>query len=332
LDVEDLKTRTLLILLVILLLISGCFPYRSRLIESREKELNSPGMHLISLNVDDYERSYLLFSPTCITEADSLPLVLMFHGGGGTAEGVSWDTGWDDLAERECFLAAFPNGFPSDPNNPPSFRENPQLWNDGSGRFNREVDDIGFIEAMLADIIDTYPVDPGRIYAAGFSNGASMAFRVGIEMQYIFSAIAPVAGALWYEDIELSSPVSLLYMTGTADPLNPIDGGVPKLAVGNREPGGEKAKPAVINHVLTWTEALDCDPDDQILVDEGILLTTVYKECAGGSEVQYLTLEGIGHHWPGGKFMLPESLMGKRTNEVEATQIIWDFFLAHPRK
>ena len=320
-----------IILMVVLILLSGCSFRRNRPTGFAEDDLYTPGTHSISFDADGTERSFLLFTPGCNSDAEPLPLVLMFHGGGGSAEGVSRDTGWSDLAERECLLVAYPEGLPSDIAKPPSFLKNPQLWNDGSGRFNGEVDDIGFVEDMVVIIGDNFPIDPGRIYATGFSNGASMAFRVGIELQDIFSAIAPVSGALWCEDFLLSTPVSLLYMTGTADPLNPMEGGVPKLATGDGELGGGKAKPPVIGHVMTWSEVLGCDPSAKILVDEGILRGEVFRDCAGGSEVQYYTLEGIGHHWPGGKIRLPESLVGEGTDQVQATEIIWDFFESHSR-
>jgi polyhydroxybutyrate depolymerase len=256
---------------------------------------------------------------------------MMFHGGGGSAYGVKRDTGWTDLADKECFLVIFPDGLPSDLDQPPSFLRNPQLWNDGSGRFILDVDDIGFVEALLGVITLNFPVDPGRIYATGFSNGASMAFRVGIELQDIFSAVAPVSGALWFEDFTLDTPVSLLYMTGTADPLNPMEGGVPRLITTEGEPGGNKAKPPVEEHLQSWSEALGCNPERQVVVEEDILKAEKYSGCAGGSEVLYYTLDGVGHHWPGGEIRLPESLVGEGTDAVQATEIIWDFFKSHPR-
>ena len=114
-------------------------------------------------------------------------------------------------------MVIFPNGVPPDPDKPASFIGNPQTWNDGSERFNSEIDDVGFISRIVENTKDDFRIDPRRIYAAGFSNGASLAFLVGIQLNETIAAIAPVAGALWVEDFVLESPVSLLYITGTGE-------------------------------------------------------------------------------------------------------------------
>jgi polyhydroxybutyrate depolymerase len=158
-----------------------------------------------------------------------------------------------------------------------------------------------------------------------------MAFRLGIELEGAIAAIAPVAGALWEEEFDLESPVSLLYITGTEDPLNPIGGGVPGLLIGDGEPGGGKEKPPVREHIRKWTEALDCavPPENQLLA-EGIQ-REYYRNCRVGGEVVYITLEDTGHHWPGGKVRLPEALVGNSTDLINATDVIWIFFQEHPK-
>ena len=64
----------------------------------------------------------------------SMPVVIMLHGAGGTADIAVSQTGWDRKGAEEGFLAAFPEGTLRDPARPPEFRRNPQTWNDGSGR------------------------------------------------------------------------------------------------------------------------------------------------------------------------------------------------------
>jgi len=48
------------------------------------------------------------------------------------------------------------------------------------------------------------------------------------------------------------------------------------------------------------------------------------------AKVVLYTIAGHGHHWPGGKSALPESLAGKNTAKLKATDVIWAFFKAHP--
>jgi len=113
-----------------------------------------------------------------------VPVVIMLHGGGGTGKAAATETGWGVKADEVGFLAVFPDAMPPDPTKRSSFGRNPQLWNDGSERFYaglKAVDDIGFLNAMLDDLLARFTVDPRRIYVVGFSNGASMSFRIGAE-------------------------------------------------------------------------------------------------------------------------------------------------------
>jgi polyhydroxybutyrate depolymerase len=146
----------------------------------------------------------------------------------------------------------FPEGTSPDASRPGRFRDNPQTWNDGSKRPNvgaaiRGVPDIEFVSAMLADLKVLFSVDERRIYATGFSNGASMAFRVARELSPIIAAAAPVAGSDWLNETNPECPVPLLYITGTADPLNPVRGG--EIYIGQRAFG---TKPATQEMIGKW--------------------------------------------------------------------------------
>ena len=320
-----------LLILLILIAVSGC-AFTGQTLKFRDSsDTNLPGTYEETISWNGLDRTYLVHVPACIQDNRPLPVVLMFHGGGGTAKGVSRDTGWIEKADQDCFIVIFPDGVPPDPQKPSSFTTNPQAWNDGSGRFNQDIDDVGFIAMILESVIQEFRVDPGRIYAAGFSNGASLAFLVGIELNETIAAIALVAGALWVQDFALESPVSLLYITGTEDPLNPIDGGVPGLAIGDGEPGGGKAKPPVDEGIQRWTEALACEIQPEILASSGGIVRTHFSRCRDSAEVVYYTLEGVGHHWPGGKVRFPEMLVGKSTDLMNATEGAWDFFQDHPK-
>ncbi len=50
------------------------------------------------------------------------------------------------------------------------------------------------------------------------------------------------------------------------------------------------------------------------------------------SEILFYSIEGQGHVWPGGRAMLPESIVGKDTGALQANEVIWDFFSRHPQK
>jgi poly(3-hydroxybutyrate) depolymerase len=115
-----------------------------------------PGDYSLSLVVRGLERNYLVHVPSLGDGKSPMPVVIMLHGGGGTAEITRSSTGWIPKADEGGFIIAFPEATRRDPSQAPSFLFNPQIWNDGSGRgfAGREnVDDIGFLNAMMDDII-----------------------------------------------------------------------------------------------------------------------------------------------------------------------------------
>lgn len=210
------------------------------------------GTRRIDLATGGYERSSLLHIPDCEAPAAGWPLVIVFHGGGGTAAGINWETSWSSEANQECFLALFPDGLARDPSRKSRFIGNPQTWNDGSERFNQDVNDVGFISSLIKLMENNLAVDSNRIFVTGFSNGASMAYRTAAELSSQIEAAAPISGALWLDELDLESPVSLLYISGTDDPLNPISGGQPRTLLGRNETGGSAEKPPLDKQVEIW--------------------------------------------------------------------------------
>ncbi len=293
-----------------------------------------PGSRTIALAVDGRERTYIVHVPAAYRPQTPSALVIMLHGGGGTARAAMRETGWAAKAKREGFLAVFPNAMARDPTRPGSFAGNPQLWNDGSDRFypgQKAPDDVRFIAAMLDDLSTRFALDARRIFVTGFSNGASMSFRVGAELADRVAAIAPVAGALWFDPPKFRHPVAMTYITGTADPLNLIEGGAPRLASGGSDAVRAKSKPPVRDSVLKWAAALGCPATSASTSDVLGLRTEIYTPCIGDAEVVYIAVDGLGHTWAGGSSLLPERMVGKSSNRISATDVIWTFFRKHAR-
>jgi polyhydroxybutyrate depolymerase len=296
--------------------------------QSGKFQKNSSGRHTVSIKVGNLEREYIVHVPTGYGNSKPVPVVIMCHGGGGTGKAAITETKWNEKADGIGFLAVFPEATRPNMSAPANFRNNGQTWNDGSGRFQAKANDVEFISVMIDDLIAKFNVDPKRIYATGFSNGASMAFRLGVELSQRIAAIAPVAGALWVAQPKVSRPISMLYITGRQDPLNPLNGGMPRILESNTPLGG-KAKPPVAEHIAKWIAMLHCPAQPEVVYDRDGIKGVRYAPCDGQAEVLFYTIDGMGHTWPGGFSILPESWVGKLTHKIKANDLIWDFFKRH---
>jgi len=293
-----------------------------------ESEMMTPGRHDFSIRAGGLDRAYFVWVPKGFDASKATPVVIMCHGGGGTGQAAMTETKWNDKADEAGFLAVFPEATRPDMSAPANFRTNGQTWNDGSGRFRKDVNDVEYIRLVIDDLIAKYPVDPKRIYVTGFSNGASMTFRLGVELSDKIAAIAPVSGALWFDKPQSARPISMLYLTGLQDPLNPIGGGMPRL-LQTGTPLGGRAKPPVAASIAKWTAMLNCPAEPGIAYDENGIKGVRYAPCDGQAEVLFYTVDGMGHTWPGGFSLLPETWVGPLTHKIKANDLLWDFFQRH---
>jgi len=320
--------KTNLLALLFLVVLMGSLGNNSCQGGSQQPKISAPGDHHFAIKVASLERRYVVHVPPSYDGIKPFPVVIMFHGGGGTAQAAMRETDWSAKAEQAGFLAVFPEATPPDTTKPGQFRTNPQTWNDGSGRFHSgrlNIDDVGFVDAMIDDLLSRFSVDERRIYATGFSNGASMTFRAGLELSHRIAAIAPVSGHLWLKELKLARPVPLIYIFGAEDPLNPLEGGTVRLpwSAGNK-------RPPVLESVLRWAEALGCSLEPEVIYDHDGVKGVIYPHDRADSEIVFYTVEGLGHTWPGGQSLLPESMVGKTSTKLRANDVIWEFFEKHP--
>lgn len=281
-----------------------------------------------TLTIGGLERRYLFHVPKSYKPGSSIPLVIMLHGMGGTAILSQRETGWSEKGDAEGFMVVYPEATRPDPLQPASLRSNPQAWNDGSGRFHaaeEKIDDVGFIRSMIDELSKEYSIDQDRVFVTGFSNGASMTFRIGAELANRVVAIAPHSGTCWTEPIDPVRNISVCYLTGTADTLNPMDGGFPKLAMGGKEQGG-RSKPPVMSMITKWMKAIECDEKPVVDEESNGIRTRRYGSVRDRSQILYITIDGLGHHWAGGKSQAPGFLVGRNTDKLKATDVIWKFF------
>jgi polyhydroxybutyrate depolymerase len=286
---------------------------------SQGEELK-PGDHVQSLKVGGSERTYLLHLPPVYEGKRPLPLVIVLHGGGGNAPGAVRMTGFSEKADKEGFVVVYSNG---------SGRLKNRLltWNSGNCcgyALDNNVDDVGFIRALIDELVKTRAIDPKRVYVTGMSNGGMMTYRLACELSDKIAAAAPVAGALNLENCQPAHPVSMIIFHGTADEHVLYDGGEPLKRVDTHR----RVDKPVSYAVNFWVKEDGCSATPQ-REEKGSIRTEIYRGGKGGTEVALYTVKGGGHAWPGGESYL---LGAEPTREISATDLMWEFFVQHPKK
>ena len=273
------------------------------------------------------DRNYLVHLPPGFNRSTSLPVVIQLHGGGGKASQQDKLTKFQALADKENFIVVAPEGIESQ-------------WNDAkegaSYRAATEnIDDVGFISAMIDKLKSDLNIDTKRVYVTGISNGGMMTLRIGAQLSGKVAAIAAVAGSMSNTLMASSSPqrpISVMLINGTDDPLVHIEGG--NITAFGRVTG-QVAAPAVA--VTYWVEKNGCpsaalkeDLPDTNTADGSKVTRETYAGCRDNVEVVYYLIQGGGHTWPGGPQYLPENIIGNTNRDFNATTIIWEFFKKHP--
>jgi polyhydroxybutyrate depolymerase len=291
---------------------------RERIKERLQRDI-SPKEYIITH--DGLERSYLLFVPDNYKPEQNAPLILMLHGGGGNAkQTIDTMTPMNSYAGEKNVIVAYPNG--TGP-----FDNFLLTWNAGAccgSAMEKKIDDVGFIRAVVNDIKRQYSIDKSRVFAAGFSNGAMMSYRLGCEMPDIFSGIASVAGAL---NISCSppQPLSVMIIHGTADTHVPYNGGQGPDQADKRHPRVDKP----VSHAVDfWTRHNNCSTP-AARSENGKIQKDEYSECIAGTGVSVFTVQDGGHSWPGGKAYRSSE---KPSTEMSASKEILDFMLKHPKQ
>lgn len=266
-------------------------------------------------------RTYRLHLPAHFDSSRRVPLVIVLHGHGESAENFERYTGMSEKADAEGFIAVYPQAL-----------GDPSEWHtaiDGSDK----RDDIRFVRDIINLLSRTYPIDQRRIYAAGHSNGGFMTYRLASALSNRLAAVGVTAGSIGMVDDRGDTvrvapprfPVAVIHFHGGADPSVPYNGGP--------EDDGPDNIISVRNTIRFWTGADRCPalPSGRQVSANGNVIIDTYTPCAAGTAVVLYTIVDGAHRWPGDD--VPWwTFPGRDITDVNATDRMWDFFVAHPKR
>ena len=256
------------------------------------------GLQTKTFSHDNVNRNYLVYIPNSYDSEIDYPLMFLFHGFGGIASQFMNTADMRDLAESKNFIVVYPQGL--------DLASTGSHWNcsNPSADNKSDVDDIGFIENLIDQLLIDYPViDNKRIYAAGYSNGGFMSYYLACNSKK-FAAIGSVAGTMLddsYQNCNAQFPTAMINIHGTDD----FD--VPYV--------GNSYYPSIPDVVDWWKNFNNATNEDLLTNQDGTIEQYIYYDDAGDRFVEHIKVIGGGHYWD-----------DKLNYEDKNTSgLIWDF-------
>lgn len=270
------------------------------------------------------EREYIIHVPENLTE--DFPIVFVIHGYTGSAEGIAAYTGMNSIAEREGFIAVYPQGT-IDSNGNTFFNVGYEFNDDSS------INDVSFIRELVRSISQEFNLKRKKAFATGMSNGGDMSYLLACTSSDLFKAVAPVAGVLMKglkDSCELSSPVPIFEIHGTADKISLFEGDL------NNE-GGWGAYydlPSTIDFFAERYQLTNKSVKQMTSKESGADYDIFFERHWTDDleeEVWMYRIEDGRHVWPGIKFNwwdnpLAWFYFGSGNEDINASEEIWAFF------
>jgi polyhydroxybutyrate depolymerase len=257
------------------------------------------GNHVLTFDTLDGVRRVRLHVPRGAYKPRAL--VLALHGAGQTGEDMARDTGFSRLADREHFLVAYPSAA-----GPHAF------WN-MSGQVADAPNDVEALKRSLDQLERSACIDDARVFVTGVSNGGEMAARFGCELSERLAGIAAVAGG--YRALppcRPERPLPVLEIHGTGDQVVPYGGKPPDY------------RGSVARWLAQWRRIDGCHGSANRIVPATGVTEIAWRDCAEGTRVEHVRLDGAAHGWPGGPSTKPPPA------PFAATWRTWEFFRSLP--
>lgn len=262
--------------------------------------------------VNDLVRYYRVHIPASYSDEEPAALVLVYHMLTTSGKTMEWLTHFNRIADLEGFIVVYPEGYKN------SWAEGSQLY----AADQANIDDVLFTKALIDRISSKYSVDSSRIYATGFSSGGMMVQRLGCDLSEQLAGIA-VIGATFpiktYQQCNPEKAIPVLMIHGSED------AGVPWQ--------GDPDYTSIPKSVEFWLNNNGCNETPEkgsffdVKDDDTSIEINRYTNCSSGKNVTLFRVQGGGHAWPGrNKAVQLWGLNGKISQEIDASQEIWDFF------
>jgi len=281
-----------------------------------------------SISVLNQERQYHLYSPG---DPGTAPIILLLHGNGGSNDQVLGLAGtkaphkvWLDVAQQENIILVVPNGVIG-PNGK-------RGWNDcrNDAPTNPDSDDVRFISELIELVQNSYGSSTSKVFSVGTSNGGLMSMRLAAEIPETIEAIAFIVASrpVNSECAEPASPMSVLIMNGTDDPILPYSGGQISSNRGEIYSTAETVNYWINRNQSDTTPTVidvpNTDPDDDSTVTR-----FSYNNGTNNTVVEHYEVINGGHTEPsiveryGNLFKL---VVGNQNGDIEMATEIWKFF------
>lgn len=287
---------------------------RGRTAASAEKLGDLGGYTAVATYSGGRDRIYFYYIPKSVPDSPSM--VIGLHGGSGNALDFGQRTGMRAMAEKYGYVVVLPMGVEQKP---------------GVGNWNSEsttardyaeknqIDDVGFVTAILDQMKDVVPYDPARVFVTGISKGGMLAYLLGCRIGDRIAAIAPVASTFTSE-YRRAEGVSLLHIHGDADENVPWEGGSGKFSrIGVNWQPVERGIEAFAGVNL----------DEALVRSDRITRDTVRRTYRrpDDASLEICIVEGGGHAWPGGVATMWQTSSNTYVSPYfDATDYIADFF------
>lgn len=265
------------------------------------------------LQVDGRRRHFLLHLPPDAVRR-RVPLVLAFHGHGGNGATLRAVSRLDAVADALGFAVVYPDGTGT-------LNWIGLSWNAGTccGQAQeRGVDDLTFVDSVVATLARSAPVDSARVFAVGFSAGGMLALRLACSRASMFTAVADLAGAMPDVPCRPSHPVSVLLVQGAADEELRFD-----LRTLPR-PHGHLFAHSLEQAQRFWAGVDGCATGELAGDSTTSRVSAHAVGCPAGVAVELISIAHHPHAWPGGLTIWP--FAPQPSLEVDASRLVLEFF------